>query len=266
MALGNNLRKKKVLPEQKSEDKPAKEVKKKAPVTSTSKQASKPKKKVAEKKPKPAPKAKPKPKRKAVAKPVIETLETMAPPVRKTLVPGISQEEFARRQALQKRYDEEIEAQKGTRLQLIVFRFNNQRYAVEIGKSREVVKTPALSELPHVPDFVPGLVNIRGFVIVTIDLAQKFFSESENNNTREYTLVVEHGANKLGVLLSDVPDTVIVPGASVESSSGILADFTRDDTYIKGLARTEQGMIFLLDIEELIEGNKVRVLPAKNSA
>lgn len=266
MALGNNLRKKKVLPEQKAEDKPEKEVKKKT--SATTKRPSKPKKKVADKKAKPATKAKAKPKIKATANPISKIQEHVVVPVheKKTLAPEISQEEFARRQALQKRYDEEIASRKNERLQLIVFRFNNQRYAVEIGKSREVVKTPALSELPHVPEFVPGLVNIRGFVIVTIDLAKKFFSETNNSNTREYTLVVEHGSNKLGVLLSDVPDTVIVPGAAVESSSGILADFTRDDTYIKGLVRTEQGMIFLLDIEELIEGNKVRVLPAKNSA
>lgn len=266
MALGNNLRKKKVLPEQKKEDKPEKEVKRKT--STTSKQPSKPKKKAVEKKAKSTPKAKTKSDSRSTTKPSKKLQEPIVVPVpvKKTLAPEISQEEFARRKALQKRYDEEIEAKKGSRLQLIVFRFNKQRYAVEIDKSREVVKTPALSELPHVPEFVPGLVNIRGFVIVTIDLAQKFFSDADNNNTREYTLVVEHGSNKLGVLLSDVPDTIIVPGASVESSSGILSDFTRDDTYIKGLVRTEQGMIFLLDIEELIEGNKVRVLPAKNSA
>ena len=258
MALGNNLRKKKVLPEKKPEVQPRKEVRKKPSVA-----AEKPtgaKKKGVEKKREAATKAKPEASS-------LETfvVEPQATPKR-TLDPEISQEEYARRQALKKRYDAEIEAQKGGRAQLIVFRFNSQRYAVEIGKSREVVKTPAISALPHVPDFVPGLVNIRGFVIVTIDLSQKFFSVGENSNTRNFTLVVEHGSNKLGVLLSDVPDTVIVPGASVESSSGILADFTRDDTYIKGLVRTEQGMIYLLDVEELIEGNKVRVLPVKNSA
>lgn len=260
MALGNNLRKKKILPEQQGEDKPQKEVKKKA--AAAKKPASK-KKTTTTKKSKPAVKAKPA--STSTAKPKQQP-EVVAAPARNSLIPEISQEEHARRQALQRRYDEEIAARKDQRLQLIVFKFNQQRYAVEIGKSREVVKTPAISSLPHVPDYVPGLVNIRGFVIVTIDLAHKFFSGSESTNSREYTLVVEHGSNKLGVLLADVPDTVIVPGAAVESSSGILADFTRDDTYIKGLVRTEQGMIFMLDIEELIEGNKVRVLPAKNSA
>ncbi|MDW3191351.1 MAG: chemotaxis protein CheW [Cytophagales bacterium] len=261
MALGNNLRKKKVLPEQQAEGKPKKEVKKKS---AAAKKATSKKQTTATKKAKPAAMAKPA--TKSATKPK-KQVEVTAASIKKPLISTeISQEEHARRQALQQRYDEEIEARKDQRLQLIVFKFNEQRYAVEIGKSREVVKTPAISSLPHVPDFVPGLVNIRGFVIVTIDLAHKFFSGSESTNSREYTLVVEHGSNKLGVLLSDVPDTVIVPGAAMESSSGILADFTRDDTYIKGLVRTEQGMIFMLDIEELIEGNKVRVLPAKNSA
>lgn len=263
MALGNNLRKKKVLPEQKDEETPKKEVIK---TTSSAKKPAKSKKPVAEKKTRAVAKPKVKGAKKVVSKPASKTQASVSKQVKQSLIPEISQEEFERRQNLQKRYDEEIEERKASRLQLIVFKFNKQRYAVEIGKSREVVKTPALSELPHVPDFVPGLVNIRGFVIVTIDLAHKFFSDAENNNTREYTLVVEHGSNKLGILMSDVPDTIIVPGASVESSSGILADFTRDDTYIKGLVRTEQGMIFMLDIEDLIEGNKVRVLPAQNIA
>lgn len=262
MALGNNLRKKKVLPEQKAEEKSEKGVKKETPPSS--KQITKPKKKAVEKQAKPTAKAKST--KKVAVKPAKKLAIPTTERVKTSLIPEISQEEFDRRKALQKSYDDEIEERKGSQLQLIVFKFNKQRYAVEIGKSREVVKTPAFSELPHVPEFIPGLVNIRGFVIVTIDLAHKFFSGAESSNSRAYTLVVEHGSNKLGVLLSDVPDTVIVPGATVESSSGILADFTRDDTYIKGLVRTEQGMIFLLDIEELIEGNKVRVLPAKNSA
>ncbi len=264
MALGNNLRKKKILPEQKVEDKPEKAVKKKA--ASTAKKAAKPRKAAAEKKAKPVTKTKAKSAGKPAARSTSKVQVTALPEQKTPLIPEISQEEFARRQALQKRYDEDIERLHGSKLQLIVYKFNNQRYAVEIGKSREVVKTPALSELPHVPAYVPGLANIRGFVIVTIDLAHKFFTERESSNTREYTLVVEHGTNKLGLLLSDVPDTIVVPGTSVGNSSGILADFTRDDTYIKGLVKTEQGMIFLLDIEELIEGNKVRVLPAKNSA
>lgn len=246
MALGNNLRKKKILPEQQTDVTPEKGKKEKKPAKKTS--ASSP---VATKK-------------KAKAKPKI--LPAKSRKAEKGIIPEISQEEFERRQALQKRYDQEIEQLEGKSLQLIVFTFNKQRYAVEIGKSREVVKTPALSELPHVPAFIPGLANIRGYLIVTIDLAHKFFSKSEITNTRAYTLVVEHGTNKLGLLLSGVPDTIIVPGKSVGSSSGILADFTRDDTYIKGLVRTAQGMIFLLDVDELIEGNKVRVLPAKNSA
>lgn len=239
MALGNNLRKKKLLP-----DKDPAEEKKANPKAKASGTASK---KKAQAKKKAAPKKK---NSSTTENESLKELEI------------ISQEQYEHRKLLQQRYDQDLDRMKGKKVQLIVFSFKGQRFAVEIDKSREVVKTPSISSLPHVARYVRGVVNVRGFVIVTLDLAHKFFGVQATDDSVQYLLVVEHHPNKLGLLMPDVPDTVTINGDTMESSADILTDLARNDTYIKALIKHETGTIFLLDVEELIENNKVCILPA----
>lgn len=241
MALGNNLKKKKLLPEK---DKSNTEKPAEARVeggTTKSKETEEAKASTATKEQPPK-----------------------SGPVDRDELDVISQEKYDRRKKLQTRYEEDLRQLADKRLQLIAFTFNGQRFAVEISKSREVVPTPAISEVPHVASYIKGVINVRGYVIVTVDLAEKFFGEMQGHASN-YVLLVQHEASKLGLLVPDVPDTLVVEGSSLDSSSDLLTDLTRNDTYIKALIRHQEGTIFLLDVEELIENNKVRILPANHT-
>ena len=65
---------------------------------------------------------------------------------------------------------------------------------------------------------------------------------------------------KAGILVSEVPTTLKVEGDIIESSSGIMSNTALDETFIKGLIKKDDGMIILLDIIELIEGDEIRVI------
>lgn len=280
MALGKNVKKDKLIP-----SKPKKEeqtVEAKAVKKTTSKPAKKaaPKAKKEVKQPvvkkavakKPAAKkavAKQE-KTKPAAESKVEVLEVAAvaeSPMltqAKRVLPAnfLTQEEMEERNRLKAKYDQEIKQLRGKSIQLIVFKLGGERYALEIDKVKEIVPAPTVSQLPRAPKYIKGVANIRGSVMVIMDLEEKFelFKSGEDIKEKLFTLVIKNERFKAGILVSEVPTTLKVQGDIIESSSGIMNNTVLDETFIKGLIKNEDGMIILLDIIELIESDEVRVI------
>lgn len=269
MALGKNVKKDKLIP-----SKPKKEEK----VTKTKKKPAA----------KPAKKATPKPKKavkKVIEKPVVEkpvveqeveiveevvavdTPEVVAEsPLlskAKRVLPAnfLTKEEMEERNRLKAKYDQDILRLRGKNVQLIVFKLGGERYALEIDKVKEIVPAPQVSKLPRAPKYMKGVANIRGSVMVIMDLEEKFeLFKSEEISEKTFTLVIKNDRFRAGILVNEVPTTLKVPGDIIESSSNIMSNTVLDETFIKGLIKQEEGMIILLDIIELIESDEVRVI------
>lgn len=172
----------------------------------------------------------------------------------------LTEEEFKERERLKAKFDEDISNYAGKDIQLITFRLGVERYAIEIDRIKEVVPTPYISKIPHAPSFIRGVSNIRGSVMVILDLADKFELDTKNNEDKKFVLVTHSDEFKAGVLVDEVPVTLKVSGDSIVSSSGILKNTSLDETYIKGLIKTEEGMIIFIDIAELIKEDEVSVV------
>lgn len=264
MALGKNVKKDKLIP-----SKPKKESKgtkgKKTPAAKVAKKsAPKPKKKV---------EAVAKQEKVAqIAQPELEVLETSIPnevdesrvlSKAKRVLPAnfLTKEEMEERKRLKAKYDQDILSLRGKSVQLIVFKLGGERYSLEIDKVKEIVPVPTVSKLPRAPKYMKGVANIRGSVMVIMDLEEKFeLFKSEDISEKTFTLVIKNERFKVGILVSEVPTTLKVQGDIIESSSGIMQNTVLDETFIKGLIKQEQGMIILLDIIELIESDEVRVI------
>jgi len=174
----------------------------------------------------------------------------------------VSQREYEKRLRLKEKFDNEIKALKGNKLLLIVFKLGVQEFAIEINKTKEVVKTPDISPMPHLPEHMIGVANVRGRVVLIMDLGRKFhLTDGVNKWEDPYSIVIQNSGYKIGLLVPEVPNTMMVDGSNISTAAAIVTDTARDETYIKGIIKEEGRMIFFLDIEELVEGNKVSVVP-----
>ncbi len=174
----------------------------------------------------------------------------------------VSQRDYEKRLQLKEKFDSEIRAMKGKKLLLIVFKLGGQEFAIEIDKTKEVVKTPEISSVPHLPEHMVGVANVRGKVVLIMDLGRKFhITDGAAKWEDPYSIVIQNAGYKIGLLVPEVPNTVMVEGNSISTAAAIVTDTARDQTYIKGIVKQEGRMIFFLDIEELVEGNKVNVVP-----
>jgi len=173
----------------------------------------------------------------------------------------LTQEELARRSELHKRFKEEIDSLKGKHVHLIVFKLGQESFAMEISKVNEVVPSVPITKMPQTPKYIKGISTIRGKGIIILDLADKLglVDASEDIKTRSaYTMVVRTERFTVGILVPEVPSNQKVSGDTIQSTIDNLSETSLDETYIKGLVKVQGEMVYFIDIDELIEGDRLR--------
>lgn len=145
----------------------------------------------------------------------------------------------------------------GERMQLIIFKLGKEEYAMNIDQIKEVVITPRIARVPQTAQYIKGVANIRGNIIAIMDLEERFSlvdasSASDNGTIANYTLVVESEAFKVGVLVKEVPNTLSVLTTDIDSSSEIIRYTALDERCIKGIVKSGERMIVMIDMFELL--------------
>ena len=140
-------------------------------------------------------------------------------------------------------------------LQIVVFKLGEEEYGLHIDQIKEVVLTPNITRMPQTPSYVKGVANIRGNVIAIFDLEDRFNLKRVESGAHhyKYTLVVESEDIKMGLLVSDVPNTVTVNAGDLDESVGIINDANAEVNYIKGIIKTGHRLIILIDIFKVID-------------
>jgi len=139
-------------------------------------------------------------------------------------------------------------------LQIVVFRLGQEEYGLQIDQIKEVVITPNITRMPQTPAYVKGVANIRGNVIAIFDLEERFnLSKGGQHIGGKYTLVVESEEVKLGLLVNEVPNTINVNASDLDESVSIINDANTDSNYIKGIIKSNNRLIILIDIFRVID-------------
>jgi purine-binding chemotaxis protein CheW len=145
----------------------------------------------------------------------------------------------------------------GGKVQLIIFKLGKEEYAMNIDQIKEVVITPRIAKVPQTAVYIKGVANIRGNIIAIMDLEVRFnlIEETELNDTgtiANYTLVVESEEFKVGILVKEVPNTLSVISSDIDSSSEIIRYTALDERCIKGVVKSGDRMIIMIDMFELL--------------
>lgn len=152
-------------------------------------------------------------------------------------------------------------------LQIVVFKLGTEQYGLHIDQIKEVVITPNITRMPQTPSYVKGVANIRGNVIAIFDLEDRFnLSRTSEQGSNRYTLVVESDDVKMGLLVNEVPNTISVSASDLDESIGIINDASSETNYIKGIIKTGERLIILIDIFKVIDHEMGTVLKKTNAA
>ena len=141
----------------------------------------------------------------------------------------------------------------------LTFSLDNEEYGIGILKIKEIIGMIDVTSVPRTPEFVKGVINLRGKVIPVVDLRLRFGMEGADYTERTCIIVVEisgtSGTVLFGVVVDSVSEVLNIRGENIEETPefGTNADME----YILGMAKIEGGVKLLLDIDRVsvVEGN-----------
>lgn len=156
--------------------------------------------------------------------------------------------------------EREEEKPRENEVQLVLFSLAGEEYGVEIHQVREIARMMEITEVPNAPEFISGIVNLRGRVIVVADL-RKIFNLKPREAKR--IVIAEIGRNVLGVVVDEVTGILKISEGDIRRAPGIIVEKIHAD-YLKGVAILGERMIILLDLEKVLsEEELVRLIEAR---
>ncbi len=138
--------------------------------------------------------------------------------------------------------------------QYVSFILNGERYAIDIMSVDEIIRLIEVTPVPKAPDFVEGIINMRGKVIPVVDLKNRL-NLGESEGTSETRIMITTIKNKkVGFIVDAVEEVLRIEPDLVEKAPGVATSV--DSNYIKGVARTNKGLIIILDVNKLFTSNE----------
>ncbi len=144
----------------------------------------------------------------------------------------------------------------------LTFVLADEEYGIGILKIKEIIGMMPITTVPQTPEFVKGVINLRGKVIPVIDLRLRFGMDSIDYTERTCIIVVEiegsAGTVQIGIVVDAVSEVLNVNAEDVEETPTFGAKLNTD--YILGMAKMEGGVKILLDIDRVLSNEEVALL------
>jgi purine-binding chemotaxis protein CheW len=144
----------------------------------------------------------------------------------------------------------------------LTFNMNDEEYGIGILKIKEIIGMMPITTVPQTPEFVKGVINLRGKVIPVIDLRLRFGIDAIDYTERTCIIVVEiegtGGTIQIGIVVDSVSEVLNIKGEDVEETPTFGTKLNTD--YILGMAKMEGGVKILLDIDRVLSSDDLSSL------
>ena len=140
--------------------------------------------------------------------------------------------------------------------QFLTFRLQDEEYGIDILQVQEIKHYSHITPIPNTPMHIKGAMNLRGTVVPILDLRLKFSMPATDYDQYTVIIVVTVGARVVGLVVDAVNDVLNVSADDCEPPPDLGADV--DASWITGLAKNEDRLITLLNIERLVGADAVR--------
>ena len=139
-------------------------------------------------------------------------------------------------------------------LQLVGFQLGNEEYGIDILKVQEINRVTDITKIPQSPDFVEGVINLRGNIIPIIDLRKRFHMPDREHDRQTRIVVGEIDDRTVGFIVDAVSEVIRLPVNTVEPPPPIVSGGKAE--YIKGVGKLEGRLLMLLDIDKILTGSE----------
>jgi purine-binding chemotaxis protein CheW len=144
-------------------------------------------------------------------------------------------------------------------VQYLTFKLSDEVFALDVAKVREILEITNITKVPQTPDFMRGVINLRGSVVPVIDMRLKFGMSATEQTVNTCIIVVEINMDGdttvLGALADSVQEVVEMEPENIEAAPHIGTKLNAD--FIKGMGKVDSRFVMILDIDKVFSSDEL---------
>jgi len=145
-----------------------------------------------------------------------------------------------------------------TEQQLVVFFLAGETYGIDISSVHEIIRMQTITDVPRTPDFVEGVINLRGRIIPVIDLRKRFGLPPGEQTAGSRIIVVEVNGVTVGMTVDAVSEVLRLPEANIEPPPTIFSGV--DVSYLRAVGKWQEKLIILLNLDRVLYAKEQQAL------
>ena len=142
--------------------------------------------------------------------------------------------------------------------EFLTFRLGKEEYGVDILKVQEIRGYEAVTQIANAPDFIKGVVNLRGIIVPIVDMRIKFSFSQIDYDQFTVVIILNVAGRVVGMVVDSVSDVTSLNADQIRSTPGMGSVI--DIEYITGLGTLDDRMLILIDIEKLMSSNTMGLI------
>jgi purine-binding chemotaxis protein CheW len=143
-------------------------------------------------------------------------------------------------------------------LQLVGFRIGKETFGVPIGVVHEIVRVPEITSVPDAPEYVEGVINLRGKIISIVDLRKRFGETQIEPNRKNRILVAEIDHKIIGLIVDAASEVIRLPRGEIEAPPEVFEE--NELKYVTGLGKLNERLVILIDLTKVLQKGELRRL------
>lgn len=152
----------------------------------------------------------------------------------------------------------ETKPEEGESIQLLVFELANEEYGVELTELKEIIEVPDITPIPNSPEFIRGISDLRGSIVIVVDLKNRFNlnGTKEEDKSDNRIVVTEINGTVFGLLVDKVTEILNAPESSVKKTPELVTGKINSD-HLKGVSTLDERLILLLDLTKVLSDEEL---------
>ncbi|MDI9644443.1 MAG: chemotaxis protein CheW [Candidatus Verstraetearchaeota archaeon] len=138
-----------------------------------------------------------------------------------------------------------------TEVQAITFQLDKEIYGIDVHQIKEIIKVREYVKVPNAPEYVEGVINLRGQITPIVDLRKIFGMEHKNFDENSRIIMVELDSDVVGLIVDSVVGVVTVPVGEIVRSPSLT--MSASNSFISGIIRAENQLTILIDVVKLLQ-------------
>jgi purine-binding chemotaxis protein CheW len=145
-------------------------------------------------------------------------------------------------------------------LQVVGFRVGRETFGVPIALVREIVRVPEITSVPNAPEYIEGVINLRGRIIPVVDLRKRFGDKTPERSKKNRVVVVEMETRAIGLLVHSASEVLRILPSEIEAPQNVFQE--GELNYITGVGKLKGRLVILLDLNRILQRGELRGIEA----